>query len=125
MSEYVEEGADWFAVMTNDGWWDNTAGHKQHLGLSVLRAIEQRKWIARAANSGISCFIDPRGKISHATAYDTEAAIVASIRPNQHQTFYARFGDFIGRLALLLLAGFMLRHISQFWQKQKVKNKRT
>ena len=111
VSEYIDAGADWLTVMTNDGWWDRTAGHQQHLGLSVIRAIEQRKWIARAANSGISCFIDPTGSIYQATDYDTSAAIQTAIKPNSYRSFYSRYGDFIGRLAILILCGFVLLHI--------------
>lgn len=103
VSDYVRKGAEYIAVMTNDGWWDETAGHQQHLGLSVLRAIEQRKWIARSANSGISCFIDPKGTILQPTAYDEAAAIIQTVEPNTIHTLYFRLGDIIGRLAWLIV----------------------
>lgn len=105
VSGYVKKGAEFIAVMTNDGWWDNTAGHRQHLGLSVIRAIEQRKWIARSANSGISCFIDPKGKIHQATSYDEATSITRTVYPNVAHTLYFRLGDIIGRLAWLLVIG--------------------
>ncbi len=62
VSDYVKDGASWLAVITNDAWWNNTPGHKQHFSYAKLRAIEQRKWVVRSANTGISCFIDPLGK---------------------------------------------------------------
>lgn len=62
VSDYVGDGAQWLAVVTNDAWWRNTAGHKQHFSYAKLRAIEQRKWVARAANTGISGFINPLGE---------------------------------------------------------------
>ncbi len=62
VSDYVGDGAQWLAVVTNDAWWRNTAGHKQHFSYAKLRAIEQRKWVGRAANTGISGFIDPKGE---------------------------------------------------------------
>jgi len=111
VSAYFDENAEWIAVMTNDGWWDNTAGHQQHLGLSVLRAIEQRKWIARAANTGISCFIDEQGKIHEATEYDEATAVTATISANRHRTVYSKAGDLIGRLAVLIALGTFLLHI--------------
>ena len=61
VSEYVKDGASWLAVITNDAWWNNTPGHKQHFSYAKLRAIEQRKWVVRSANTGISGFIDPLG----------------------------------------------------------------
>ena len=54
MTGYIRNGAQAIFIMTNDGWWDNTAGHKQHLKFASLRAIETRRSIARAANTGIS-----------------------------------------------------------------------
>lgn len=62
VSEYVKDGASWLAIITNDAWWNNTPGHKQHFSYAKLRAIEQRKWVARSANTGISGFIDPLGR---------------------------------------------------------------
>jgi apolipoprotein N-acyltransferase len=62
VSDYVGDGAQWLAVVTNDAWWRNTAGHKQHFSYAKLRAIEQRKWVGRAANTGISGFINPKGE---------------------------------------------------------------
>ncbi|MSP57733.1 MAG: apolipoprotein N-acyltransferase [Flavobacteriaceae bacterium] len=61
VSEFVKDGAQWLSIITNDAWWDNTPGHKQHFSYAKLRAIEQRKWVVRSANTGISGFIDPRG----------------------------------------------------------------
>ncbi|MGM0648189.1 MAG: apolipoprotein N-acyltransferase, partial [Bacteroidota bacterium] len=56
-SEFVKNGANALLIITNDGWWGNTAGHKQHLDFASLRAIETRKSIARSANTGISAFV--------------------------------------------------------------------
>ena len=62
ITEYVRKGANILTIITNDGWWGNTPGYKQHMNYARLRAIETRKWVARSANTGISCFIDPVGK---------------------------------------------------------------
>jgi apolipoprotein N-acyltransferase len=64
VSDYVKDGATWLAVITNDAWWNNTPGHEQHFSYAKLRAIEQRKWVVRSANTGISGFIDPLGRTS-------------------------------------------------------------
>jgi len=105
---YFEAGAGAILIMTNDGWWDRTPGHLQHLYFGSLRAIEYRKEIARAANTGISGFIDQRGRIHFATEYEEGAVVIKQLNLNHHRTFYARNGDILGRLMLLLSLGFIL-----------------
>ncbi len=101
LTGYIRHGANMIFVMTNDGWWDKTAGHKQHLQYSVLRAIETRRSIARAANTGISATINQRGDIANKTKYGEEAAINVHVKANDKITFYVKWGDIIGRIALL------------------------
>ncbi len=104
MSRYVQNGADLIAIITNDGWWGNTPGHLQHENYARLRAIETRRWIVRSANTGISCIIDPAGKIIESRPWDQTATIRRSVPvENATMTFYARHGDCISRLAILLL----------------------
>lgn len=109
---YVRAGAEATFIMTNDGWWDNTGGHKQHLAFARLRAIETRRSIARSANTGISCFINQRGDIQQPTKYGEEAAIRQDIQFNDRLTFYVRFGDVIAKMAavvtLVLLVGLVV-----------------
>lgn len=102
-SGYIDAGAQAIFIMTNDGWWDNTPGHQQHLAYARMRAIEQRKSIARSANTGISCFIDQKGRISQATKYGVEAAIRQKILFNNVKTVYQKSGDIIAKVALLML----------------------
>ncbi len=100
-TNYVQAGAEATFIMTNDGWWDNTAGHKQHLKFASLRAIETRRSIARSANTGISCFLNQRGDILQPTRYGEEAAIRDMVHFNNEITFYVRWGDLIARIGLL------------------------
>lgn len=102
VSDYVKNGANVISVITNDGWWGNTPGHIQHLKLSKLRAIENRRWVVRSANTGISCFISPQGEVSQATEYWVPASIAGKIELNNSLTFYTRFGDYIGRIAMYM-----------------------
>ncbi len=94
-------------IITNDGWWKNTSGYKQHFQYARLRAIEQRKTIIRSANTGISAVISPSGKIELQTNWDEEIATNSLVSINDTITFYNKFGDFIGRIfsfvSLLLL----------------------
>lgn len=99
---YVRHGANALFIITNDGWWDNTPGHLQHLKFASLRAIETRRAIARSANTGISCFINQRGDILQATNYGEATAISGKIPMNNTYTFYVKWGDVIGRVAIFL-----------------------
>lgn len=101
-TEYVKRGAGLLFIITNDGWWGNTAGYKQHLEYGRLRAIETRRDVAQAANTGISAFINQRGDVLEATGWWQPAVINATMHANNQFTFYVRYGDYIGRLAILM-----------------------
>lgn len=107
MNGFIRNGANLIFVITNDGWWGNTPGHRQHLLFSSIRAVETRRSIARSANTGISCFINQRGDIQQRTGYWTQAVIRQEINACSKITFYVRYGDYIGRIGLLT-AGLML-----------------
>jgi apolipoprotein N-acyltransferase len=98
VTEYVRQGATFLAIITNDAWWGNTPGHRQHLSYARLRAIETRRPIVRAANTGISGFISPLGAIANSLAYNTKGVATKSIIPQKEITFYTSFGDYIYRL---------------------------
>lgn len=99
---YVQNGADFLAIITNDAWWENTEGHRQHLFYARLRAIETRRSIARAANTGISALINQRGDILQSLPYETGGAIKGTLQANQRITFYTRYGDYIARISILM-----------------------
>jgi apolipoprotein N-acyltransferase len=96
-SEFVRNGAEVMIIITNDGWWGNTAGHRQHYSFAHLRAIETRRSIARSANTGISAFIDQRGDEHQRTGYWVPAVIKGTVNANDRVTFYARHGDYLAR----------------------------
>lgn len=102
VAQYVRNGANLIFIITNDGWWENTPGHRQHLAYARLRAIETRKEIARCANTGISCFITPLGAIEQATPYWEEALISKNMKPNDTTTAFVRFGDLLSYASSLL-----------------------
>jgi apolipoprotein N-acyltransferase len=104
MSKYVRNGANLICIITNDGWWKNTPGHKQHMNYARLRAIETRTWVARSANTGISCFINPSGNIIYQRPYNTTAAIKlhVPVAERKHKTFFVRYGDILSRVMVVL-----------------------
>jgi len=95
VADYVRQGAQFIAVITNDGWWGNTAGKNQHLDYAKLRAIENRRWVARSANTGISAFINERGDIVSKSKWWVPAALKADINLNEKITFYTATGDYL------------------------------
>ncbi|HRH65572.1 MAG TPA: apolipoprotein N-acyltransferase [Bacteroidia bacterium] len=108
MAAYIRNGAQFIAIMTNDGWWGNTPGYRQHMNYSRLRAVEFRKSIARSANTGISCFINQRGDILQQTSWWQEDALQETLLKNNIRTFYARHGDYPGFIASFLSASILV-----------------
>lgn len=114
MTGFIRNGANIICIITNDAWWGKTPGHRQHLQYARLRAIETRKWIARSANTGISCFIDPSGAIIQPQAWDTRTAIKMNVPVSDGQTFFVRNGDMLSRAlsvvtVILILANILVR----------------
>jgi apolipoprotein N-acyltransferase len=106
-AEYARRGAQAFFVVTNDGWWDDSPGFRQHALFSQLRAIECRRDVVRSANMGHSCFINQRGDMTQQTAYGKGGAIKGTIRLNSDLTFYAKYGDLIAVVSVWF-AGFSM-----------------
>ena len=102
VSNFCKKGADLLFVITNDGWWGDTPGYKQHFEFSKLRAIENRRCIARSANTGRSGFFNQRGDVLQQTQYWVPDAIRATLKANTKVTFYAQHGDYLSRIAVYL-----------------------
>jgi apolipoprotein N-acyltransferase len=102
VTEYSRNGANLLAIITNDAWWNNTEGHRQHLSYAKLRAIENRRFVARSANTGISAIIDDTGKILNSLEYDKQGALKGKVKTNSKLTFYAMAGDYIARIAMFV-----------------------
>ena len=100
VGEFVSNGADVLFIITNDGWWKDTPGYKQHAQYAQIRAIEHRRSIARSANTGVSCFINQKGIMSQATEWWVPAVISGNINANTELTFYTKYGDILGRTSL-------------------------
>ena len=114
VGEYVRNGANLLAIITNDGWWNNTEGHKQHLSYARLRSIETRKNIVRSANTGISAVINYRGEILKTIGYEQEGLINKNVGMNDKITFYTKYGDYIFRLCLffiIIISAFYLANL--------------
>jgi apolipoprotein N-acyltransferase len=122
VTEFVEKGANLIFVITNDGWWGDTPGHRQHNSLSSLRAIETRRSIARSANTGISSFINQKGEVLQQLGWWERGAIKDTLNANNKITFYVKYGDYIGRGAFFT-ATIMILSLLVKWIKGRFKTK--
>lgn len=123
VTQFTKLGAEILCVITNDGWWGDTPGYKQHLTFSQMRAIENRRSLARSANTGISCFINQKGEIIKRLDWNIEGAISQSINKNSEITFYVQYGNLIGRISEFLVIGIFLMAISNHIRRKKNVNK--
>ena len=100
--KFFTQGGDAMVNITNDAWFGRTAGPYQHFSMAVFRAIENRKPLIRAANTGISGFIDSSGRIKSASAIFTRQALTETIMTDSTRTFYTRYGDLFSYLCLVI-----------------------
>jgi len=120
VTDYVKKGANFLGIVTNDSWWGVTEGHKQLLSYARLRAIETRREIARAANSGISAHINAKGEVEADTFYGDQTALFAKVNVYDTMTFYSRAGDILSRFSIFAL-GFLLFYYLIKWFQAKTK----
>ena len=106
----VAEGAEFLVNITNDSWFGRTAGPYQHAQLTVMRAVENRRAIARCATSGISLFVDPYGRTFDRTPIFAEAVVSRELPRSRLLTFYTRHGDWFAQLstAMVVVFAFLL-----------------
>ncbi|MCB0727788.1 MAG: apolipoprotein N-acyltransferase [Ignavibacteriae bacterium] len=108
-ADFVNKGAEFSVIITNDGWWGTFFGTYQHNRFAVFRAIENRRWIARCANTGISDFIDPKGNFYLETEINEKANLIHEVGLINKKTFYTENGDVFSEgcllVSMLLLGG--------------------
>ena len=123
VGSFCAKGADLLFVITNDGWWGDTPGYKQHFEFSKLRAIENRRCIARSANTGRSGFFNQRGDVLQQTKYWEPDAIKQTLKANTKVTFYAKNGDYLSRIAVyvtfVLLITWIAKSLLDFGKNRK------
>ena len=126
-TDYIRKGARAMAIITNDAWWGDTPGYRQHLSYASLRAIETRRAIARCANTGISAIISPSGEIMQPTPWWEQAVISGSLPLRDDITFFVSHGDITGRvctfLFLLLLLALAVRFMNGDFSTRSARSK--
>jgi apolipoprotein N-acyltransferase len=110
--QFTGSGAELLVNVTNDGWYGRTSAPYQHLAMAVFRAVENRRYLVRAANTGISAIVDPWGRIQASSELFEARALVGEVSYLRGETVYARFGDVFGWACLLasLALTFAPRH---------------
>ncbi|MDL1889842.1 apolipoprotein N-acyltransferase, partial [Nitrospirales bacterium NOB] len=102
--QFAANGADFMVTVTNDAWFGPSSAPYQHFGMVVLRAVENRMAFARAANTGISGFIDPYGRVTQQSSIFTQTALKDTIMLSPQRTFYAQYGDLFAYGCVILTA---------------------
>jgi apolipoprotein N-acyltransferase len=105
--DFAAQGADFMVTITNDAWFGRSSAPYQHFAMVVLRAVENRVAFARAANTGVSGFIDQTGRVLDATPIFTEATVMRPLPVFRIPTFYTGHGD-VFAYACVIIAGTLL-----------------
>jgi apolipoprotein N-acyltransferase len=98
--EFVNRGAEFLVIITNDSWWGNTSGAYQHASFASLRAAETRRWVVQCANGGISMIVDPTGTPQLSTSLYTKTSFLSNVGLRTEETFYVKYGDIVAELCL-------------------------
>jgi len=101
---FISRGAELITTITNDAWWGRSSAPYQHFSMVVFRAVENRRYVVRAANTGISGIIDPYGRILVSSPIFVKTIVEGVVYPMEVGTFYLRYGDLLCWLSLLLTA---------------------
>lgn len=122
--KFVRNGAQLLTIITNDSWWKDSQGHRQHFEMARLRAVESRCYVLRSANGGFSGVIDPMGNVLKKTKYDERTAFKAMVYPQNRKTFYVKHGDYlahisVGAALLILLYSLIVRCISSIKKRKE------
>lgn len=116
--DFVRRGAQFMAIVSNDGWWGDTPGYKHLFSISRLRAVEHRRAVARAANTGRSGFISARGDVGETLGWEQRGVLTAQVPLNSRLTFYTRYGDYLGRISEYLLLLCILYYIAYRFKRR-------
>ncbi len=106
---FFDRGAQFLVNITNDAWFGKTSASLQHFSILTLRAVENRSFVVRAANTGISGFIDPLGRIRSSTSIFVADYLVDTINLGRGKTFYAEYGDIFSWLCIIVTGGWLLK----------------
>ncbi|MEG2755743.1 MAG: apolipoprotein N-acyltransferase [Mucinivorans sp.] len=117
-TEYIKAGAQAMLIISNDGWWGNTPGHRQLLRFARLRAVETRRAIARSANTGTSAIISARGDVVQSMGWDRRGVLSGGIELSKEVTPYVLWGDIVVRVSMYVCLLSLLFFVAQRFRKK-------
>ncbi len=120
VGSFIDTVPSFIAIITNDAWWYNSPGHRQHFSYARLRAVETRRAVVRAANTGISGLINEEGKVLKKTKFYDKTAIKAQVRLHHKWTYYAQHGDYLGQLSVFISCLLILIAVSLRMRQKKL-----
>jgi apolipoprotein N-acyltransferase len=112
-NQLVREGAEFLLNLTDDGWFGDSAGPYQHLNAATLRAVETRRWLVRASNSGVSAFVDPTGQIVASLPLGAIGVLRHAVTPSRVSSIYVRYGNWPVTLSCALIFGSFVKNRSR------------
>jgi apolipoprotein N-acyltransferase len=101
---FVLNGAQFVVNISNDMWTNTEAGHAQHFTTTKFRAVENRIWFVRAANDGVTAFVNPHGEVTGILPIGEAGSLVGEAGPKAGDTFYTKYGDILPKLGIAALA---------------------
>jgi apolipoprotein N-acyltransferase len=119
VAAFVRKGAEFISIVTIDSWWGKMSGAYQHHQFALLRAVENRRWIARCAVGGISCYIDPYGRTYDNTDLFTQAKLVRTLHRRTDLSLYSEHGDWLGLACAWLSCAFLAAALGQAFLNKK------
>ncbi|UCE27778.1 MAG: apolipoprotein N-acyltransferase, partial [Candidatus Coatesbacteria bacterium] len=121
--QYSRLGTDFVVNITNEAWFGKSNEPYQHLAMSVFRAAENKTWLVRAANTGVTCFITPNGRVVRKSKIYTKVQLTDDVYPRSRTTVYARFPRVFPYLILMitgaLIAGAVYLHVRDYVRRAK------
>jgi len=115
--QFPLRGARVLANLTNDAWFGTSAGPYQHFDMAVLRAVENRRYLIRAANTGISGIVEPSGRVLSRTGLGESRALVGAVYPTARKSVYTRLGDVFAIVCAILTAAALAAGLSGKWRR--------
>jgi len=106
--EAVDNGSELLTTITNDAWYGYSSAPYQHFALASMRAIEEGRYLARAANTGISGVVDPYGRVVDRSAIFQQVGLVDQVRLLKTRTVYSALGDVIAYVSIALTAAALI-----------------
>ena len=106
--QFPKRGAELIVLITNDGWFGESSAPFQHLRMGVVRAVENRRYMVRTANTGISAIIDPYGRIEAKTPIGARTIVDGTVHFRSDQTFYTQYGDVFAYANVLIVIVMLL-----------------